>query len=305
MDSNKVLESLEQVLGPVARRAGDEHRFICPKCDDQSGHLDVNLIKGVFHCILCGYGGRVKTLLRGTGVKYAQPKKEKKKTSPIPDEIPGYVPLKDFGFPRTLIAFAIDYLENRKLDPSEVDCGLSGEIPGRVVFPLRQGGKIVSFQGRALDESIEPKTLNGRVSEGWLGREQIVYQSDEICQGDMVMVTEGIFDALAVHGRGLSPVVGVSLLGSTISRHQRDILMSRRPGRIVVFLDGDAPKKALAVARLLAQDLPGAVHLVQYPVGLEDKDPAALPNRIRDRLIREAPLLDIRLVARSLLNENK
>ena len=41
---------------------GSEDTYECPFCDDTSGHLSVNKIKGVYHCFKCNKSGRIDQL---------------------------------------------------------------------------------------------------------------------------------------------------------------------------------------------------------------------------------------------------
>jgi DNA primase len=55
---------IETKLEPVGK-SGDDIIYICPQCDDKSGHLYINYNKGYWHCFKCGAGGkRIESLLR-------------------------------------------------------------------------------------------------------------------------------------------------------------------------------------------------------------------------------------------------
>jgi DNA primase len=80
-----------------------------------------------------------------------------------------------------------------------------------------------------------------------------------------VIVVEGFFDAIAVHQAGY-PVVG--LMGSTLSRHQADLL-ARHFRRVLLMLDGDpaGQQAAAAINRSLTERVP--VTVITLPDGTQ------------------------------------
>lgn len=59
---------IEHKLEPQGR-SGNEVIYICPCCDDKSGHLYVNYDKEKWHCVKCDAGGkRLESLLRILGI---------------------------------------------------------------------------------------------------------------------------------------------------------------------------------------------------------------------------------------------
>lgn len=60
---------VEQVLTPVGT-AGDEVIYLCPKCNDKSGHLYVNYKRGKYNCVRCGNfkGNSISNLVRTLGL---------------------------------------------------------------------------------------------------------------------------------------------------------------------------------------------------------------------------------------------
>lgn len=62
---------LERRLDPVGV-SGNEVIYLCPECDDKSGHLYVNFDKNVFNCVRCRYSGRLPKLIRKVGLDLSQ-----------------------------------------------------------------------------------------------------------------------------------------------------------------------------------------------------------------------------------------
>lgn len=55
---------IEQRLEPVGR-SGNDIIYLCPQCDDTSGHLYINYDKGYYHCFKCNLSGkRLESLLK-------------------------------------------------------------------------------------------------------------------------------------------------------------------------------------------------------------------------------------------------
>lgn len=60
---------VEMKLDPVGR-SGKDIIYICPDCNDTSGHLYVDYDKGYFNCFKCSFGGKsLGKLLRKLGIK--------------------------------------------------------------------------------------------------------------------------------------------------------------------------------------------------------------------------------------------
>jgi hypothetical protein len=287
-----------RVLGQPVREIGEEMLYVCqqPGCHDQSGHLGVNLRKRAFNCILCGHGGKLARLLRG--VPLPLPTKPPATSSPPvkpPSSIPGYRNLITAKGPVARAARL--YLRGRRLDTMYVRarCGVSNETAlGRLIFPVYEDGKLITYQARAMSPLQEPKTLSGKREDGWRGRAELLYGIDDIQQGDAVVVCEGIFDALSVNERSRH-WQAVALLGSYISSRQVELLNRKRAGAVTVFLDGDMNVLAWKAGARLRRVLPGStlVRVVVYLPQLRDEDPGSLRAGEINELISQARPVDL------------
>lgn len=149
------------------------------------------------------------------------------------------------------------YLASRGVTPQTVrtfGLGLytgKGLLRGRIVIPIHNAaGELVAYAGRATDGQ-EPKY---RFPAGF--RKSLVLFNVHramVNKARTVVVVEGFFDAIAVHQAGY-PVV--ALMGSTISRHQADLL-SAHFDRVVLMLDGDeaGQQGTISVAQALSERL--------------------------------------------------
>lgn len=224
------------------RKRGEEMVFTCPECHRPK--LEVNLRKGKFNCFRCKFSGSTSTLSRYLGlherfkVERQTPRKEVVSEGIKPIEIPKY-----YG-PLTLYHVReIKYLESRGLTgerSSDIGIGLSShlDLQGRVIIPIKESGVTVSYVARAINDRLMPKEISppGHISN----KSNFLYNIDSISHLDTVVVTEGIFDCERVVSAGYKCV---AIMGSNMSDVQIGKLLSLRPGRIILFLDGDEAGK--------------------------------------------------------------
>lgn len=147
------------------------------------------------------------------------------------------------------------YLTSRGVRPHTVrtfGVGLytgKGLLRGRIVIPIHNAsGELIAYAGRAIEEGQEPKY---RFPAGFRKSLVLFNLHRAIAMGaSTVVVVEGFFDTIAVHEAGY-PVVG--LMGSTLSRHQADLLAGRFD-RVLLMLDGDEAGRqgAVTIARTLS-----------------------------------------------------
>ena len=91
-----------------------------------------------------------------------------------------------------------------------------------------------------------------------------------------MIVVEGFFDTIMVHQAGY-PVVG--LIGSTLSRHQRDLLAGHFD-RVLLMLDGDQAGRqgAVSIAEMLGDRI--SVSVISLKDGQQPDD--LTPSDIRN-----------------------
>lgn len=95
-----------------------------------------------------------------------------------------------------------------------------------------------------------------------------------------LVLCEGVFDAVWSRNR-------VALMGKTISVHQIGIISRINPEEITVFLDGDAWKESMFIARSLAKRVSVPIWTVDTPRG-KDPDDLGKGFRINDHRRRIA-----------------
>lgn len=124
----------------------------------------------------------------------------------------------------------IEYLIGRGIDPLEYPMyfSLDPKMAGRVIIPFWRNGKLIFWQARAIDKTVKP-----RYSNCVAPRDAILYNYDQLHDRDTapLFITEGVFDAMMVHG--------VSLMGSTLSPAKIELLRKSRR-RLIFVIDRDS-----------------------------------------------------------------
>ena len=112
-------------------------------------------------------------------------------------------------------------------------------------------GELIAYAGRAMD-SQEPKY---RFPAGFR-KSQVLFNLHRAIAtpASTVIIVEGFFDTFAVYQAGYPTVV--ALMGSSLSRHQADLLKQHFQ-QILVMLDDDTAGRqgATAIAEALMPDM--------------------------------------------------
>lgn len=149
-----------------------------------------------------------------------------------------------------------------------------GFLSGRIVIPIHnEQGELIAYIGRAPDDAI-PKY---RFPKGFR-KSLVLFNLHRACaaQARDVIVVEGFFDTFAVHQAGYPAVV--SLMGSTLSPYQADLL-SAHFNRVLLMLDSDdAGRHGIAtIAPALAARMP--VSVIELETGRQPDE--LTPGEIR------------------------
>lgn len=166
----------------------------------------------------------------------------------------------------------------------------------RVIFPIHDlRGRVVAFGGRAL-EDVEPKYLNSPESALFKKGSVLygLYQAKQsVMKEGSVIVVEGYFDLLAMHGHGFKNTVAT--MGTALTAdHLR--LLKPRAATVYALFDSDEAGKAAALRGL---DLFLAEELTCRAVGLASaKDPdeflsAAGTDAMKEAIAGAEPLMEV------------
>lgn len=248
----------------------DDIKLTCvnPACSDETDHLWVNLHKGIYNCWKCGYKGRIvnnKLILDALKKNKARKGPKKSFSSNTEDSFsvidPSlFIPLKDLKPNHQ----ALQYIQSRGVTIEActkmggVYCPVD-RLYGRIVFPIKDGSKIVGWQGRSVYGRIPKYIIFGKKS---LGMYNIKPLSD---YSKFVIIFEGIFDVLKI------PEYGISILGKKISDVQlRMISTFLQVEKVFVMLDTDANKEELILCKELSP------YFKTIPVQMKVGDPGNL-----------------------------
>lgn len=287
IDLVEYLASLGIELKPVG--AGGEYRGLCPFHDEAAPSLQVNRRKGLWHCFGCGAGGDVISFVmkrEGVGFQEAldilagpaglrEPIRLKNADRGViycaaadywskclggSASARSYLERRGIGSPEIVKRYGIgfapgrtrtrDWLLTKGFELSEIESaglvnrrGLDSFF-GRATFPLVEDGSVVNVYGRS---------LSGRFRHMYLpARRDVVFNIDRV-EGDSVILTESIIDALTLVALGFGNAV--STLSARPTRRQIETLAGRFT-HVEIAFDGDeagAKGAAAAAAALRAR----------------------------------------------------
>lgn len=256
---------------------GDEMQLCCPRCDDSSHHLYLNLNKGLWVCFRCNEKGGFLAFLKlfGLDPNAIRPRKlrQESKPAPPPERWPESVKIQPGSRAYEYLTNGRAIVDGKKVRSAlqdldifrwNLEVGKEWPWDSYIFWPVHdlQNRRIAmhlrrfQFDGpRALNE---PKGIDKTL----LGAELPYYFP---C--DAIAITEGPYDAAHVTRELLRDnILGMALMGHSITPLQ--LLQLRNLGfPILVMLDADAWDAAVKMAREVSRWVPA------YPVKLPAGDP--------------------------------
>lgn len=141
-------------------------------------------------------------------------------------------------------------------------------MAGRCCVPLHDlSGQLIAYAGRYLgDEPKEPKWL---LPKGF-DKRLVLFNAHRIDGASTVVLVEGFFDAIRLHGLG---VPAVAAMGTAVTSEQVGLLRDLRVRQVIVLFDGDEEGQAAVPDVMLALAQEFFVRAVTIPPG---DDPASL-----------------------------
>jgi len=282
----------EDTIGASRTGNAREYAADCPVCG-KPDHLYINIETGLCHCFACGYGAnlisliqeveglswnpahqKATALLDGVAARETRRRVESlggvralllsalNETPPARAEIETALALPKFYAPITdpFARQARDYLAQRGFNERHWSRYEVGFVTGRdplepryyhhIIFVERDpAGNIVYFCSRA---AFEPTTGQKSYHPRGASKSGLLFGADKLHAQKFVIVVEGPLDMLALGG------CAVALLGKSMGEAQA-VSLARLNRRVVICLDADAEKEALAAAEKLracgAQDI--------------------------------------------------
>lgn len=275
--------SLEGFLGESIG-GYSEPTYDCPFCakrghSSNPGHLHVNYKRGAARCHRCQFGTRRLDILYRmlSGQRYKL-KVSNRKGSTLSDKVRRSLYKDDDSdantqrcdLPEEFIPLTTtpklpyetkiyNYLRSRGLDDSDIlslniGYAKSGRFDGHVIFPVYMRGALTFYTSRLVVGDYGPKSFHSEVP-----RAGSLFMYDFIFPGDILIITEGPFDAISVSKLGVGR--GTCLFGSTISDSQIRNIKDARVSKVVVCMDADAADTAFSIARNIYRKLDVSVYL--------------------------------------------
>ena len=239
-----------------------EVRVNCPYCptEDTKRHLYINTRKNVCHCKRCGWSGIWD---RGTILPDLNKPNLSNKLSKVELFKFSLRPTGMNGIER-LYLYCLDRLPQQTVDRF---IRWSPDLQTRVFFPVWDGGKVIAWNARTIEQGITPRYLT------WGNISTCIYNSENVA--DWAVLTEGPFDALT------SPH-GICTFGKNISSLQFDLMVSKY-NRIYWAFDKDtANDKKLKETK---QKMRRFIEVVD--LDLPQKDPNSIGVEGMIRLLKE------------------
>lgn len=176
-------------------RTGEEVKTQCPKCSPMRKKkaypcLNVNTIKGVWHCWHCGWSGG---LIQG---EYSKPTVAHTKVYVKPEFRPTPLTENSINFFRER-GITNDVLMRNHLSIERVWMPQIEEEVNAIAFPYYRNGEVVNVKYR-----------DGRKNFRQIGGAQkVFYKADDI--GEVTIITEGEMDALSLEVAGFTNAISV------------------------------------------------------------------------------------------------
>jgi len=250
----------------------------CPYCSNDKYNLQLNVTKEIFSCWVCGVSGRIEKFFRDQDLEFDKIGWQSSIT--VEKKAKELLDLSDFtpvNFEKNRV-----FLVSRGLEPVDVQrynllTATSGKYRNKLIIPLKEGDTYAYFVSR--DMFAKGKYYNPVINKK---SHLLYYLGTE--QKRRLYVVEGSFDAISVNKVGFSVAM---LLGSSMSNEQLRKIEQIGFTEVVVCLDGDLKKKAMALyEKILGYGL--HTRIVLFP-GKDDPNELYLEDKEYLKKLLERP----------------
>jgi DNA primase len=284
-----LLSLLEDILGRSHKQGQLEYYFNCPFCHGSKPKLAINVIKGAWHCWVCGASGKkLLSLLRKLDCSKEQIVELKKLLHEDIKYIKSDVVVATLSLPKEYHPLWVEsnridykhakqYLHNRNISEEEILKYQIGYCPdgiyaNRIIIPSHdEDGKLNYFISRSFYEDAVQKYKNPPISKNVVGFDFFINWNEPI------ILCEGIFDAIAIKRNA------IPLLGKFPPIKLREKIIRNKVKTIYLALDNDALRETVRVARQFIDD-GREIRIVE----LNEKDPSQLGFDKMNELIQQA-----------------
>jgi DNA primase len=254
-DKQRVVNVLDDVLGPGTSLKNDEQAHYCPFCHHHKKKLQINLQTQQWHCWVCdAKGKRIQRLLRRLHVDsrklkniyeiygddyvvYSNTTEDEKVELRLPNEFQSL--LKEPKGVNPLFRKVKEYARERGITEGDIKrynigyCD-SGLYSNRIIIPSYDSdNRLNYFIARSVFDEEKFKYKNPPVSKN------VIMFENQINWNEPITLVEGVFDAMAVKRNA------IPLLGKFIPKNLSDSIYKKGVSKINILLDKDAQEQAL------------------------------------------------------------
>lgn len=242
----------------------------CPFCDDQSNHMGIRVSDLRCSCWICGGHSFISLIKELTDCSHSKAKRLHKvlaegsadeladRTNP-PINASQYYSSRsstilppDSTYPISKIHK--EYLRSRNFHPNRIarkydlrSCTAIGRYKFRLIIPIYQSRRLVSFTTRAIFDEMSPKYLNPTSREVEISPKKTVYNIDNLIEGHDALVLEGVTDCWRF-GDG-----AVALNGINFTQRQLVDVVEKKIRNAYIMFDNErtAQRRAEEFCRLI------------------------------------------------------
>ena len=254
-DKQKVVNILDDVLGPGTSMKNDEQAHYCPFCHHHKKKLQINLQTQQWHCWVCdAKGKRIQRLLKRLHVDshklkkiyeiygddyvvYSNNTEEEKVELRLPSEFQSLL-IEPKGI-NPLFGKVKEYARKRGISEGDIKrynigyCD-SGHYANRIIIPsYDNNNRLNYFIARSVFDEEKFKYKNPPVSKN------VIMFENQINWNEPITLVEGVFDAMAVKRNA------IPLLGKFVPKTLNDTIYKKEVKSINILLDEDAQEQAL------------------------------------------------------------
>ena len=243
----------------------------CPFCEDESNHLGIRINDLRCSCWKCGGHSFISYIKELTDCSHSKAKRlykvlaEGSETDELSDRIDPPITSTTKYLTRSSTILPPDstsklprlhreYLKSRNFHPNRIArkydlraCNRIGRYKFRLIVPIYQARRLVSFASRAIFDEMTPKYLNPTLREVEITPKKTVYNIDNLLEGHDALILEGVTDVWR-YGDG-----AVALFGINYTQRQLISLIEKNIRKAFVMFDkgGQAQKRGEEICRLI------------------------------------------------------
>jgi DNA primase len=241
----------------------------CPFCDDTSNHMGIRLSDLRCKCWKCGNHSFIALIKELTDCSHKEAIRLQKVLveESDADGLSGPNPPIDSKYyltrsstilppdsSNTLSKLHKDYLRRRNFHPNRIirkydlrGCNATGRYKFRLIIPIYQTRRLVSFISRAIFDEMTPKYLNPTSREVEISPKQTVYNLDNLTSGHDAIIVEGATDVWR-WGDG-----AIALFGIQYTQRQIVSIVEKKIRKAFVMFDEGktAQKRAEEICRFI------------------------------------------------------